>query len=87
MSERYYIPDNLAKWKWSRRINPHYAEVKAASTAWVRSFGAFSPKAQEAYDRCDFSTRIQMYSRQFGLTYYQIASELLRTPCTTSVGV
>ncbi|KAH9171705.1 terpenoid synthase [Lactarius sanguifluus] len=23
-----------------------------ASSAWVRSFGAFSPKAQEAYDRC-----------------------------------
>jgi len=55
MSERYYIPDNLAKWKWPRRINPYYAEVKAASAAWARSFGAFSPKAQEAYDRCDFS--------------------------------
>ncbi|KAH9024300.1 hypothetical protein EDB84DRAFT_1563153 [Lactarius hengduanensis] len=40
MSERYYIPVNLDKWKWPRRINPHYAEVKAASSAWVRSFGA-----------------------------------------------
>ncbi|KAH9005726.1 terpenoid synthase [Lactarius hatsudake] len=26
MSERYYIPVNLDKWKWPRRINPHYAE-------------------------------------------------------------
>ncbi len=57
MPERYYIPSNLDGWKWSRQINPHYAEVKAESAAWVRSFGAFSPKAQEAYDRCDFSTR------------------------------
>ena len=30
--------------------------MKAASAAWARSFGAFSPKAQEAYDHCNFST-------------------------------
>ncbi|KAI9430163.1 hypothetical protein H4582DRAFT_2019363, partial [Lactarius indigo] len=52
----YYIPINLDKWKWPRRINPHYAEVKAASSEWVRSFGAFSPKAQEAFDCCDIGT-------------------------------
>jgi hypothetical protein len=55
MANRYYIPNNLDNWKWPRHINPHYAEVKAESAAWARSFGAFSPKAQDAYDRCDFS--------------------------------
>jgi len=56
MSNRYCIPDNLTSWKWPRHCNPYYPEVKAASAAWARSFGAFSPKAQYAYDRCDFST-------------------------------
>jgi hypothetical protein len=55
MSNRYYIPNNLDNWKWPRHLNPHYPEAKAASAAWARSFGAFTPKAQEAYDRCDFS--------------------------------
>ncbi|KAH9173525.1 terpenoid synthase [Lactarius sanguifluus] len=54
MSERFYIPKTLENWKWPRRINPHHNEVKAAAVAWIRSFGAFSPKAQEVYDRCDF---------------------------------
>jgi len=55
MSNKYYIPDILENWKWPRVINPHFQEVKAASAAWARSFGAFSPKAQDAYDRCDFN--------------------------------
>ncbi|KAI9447564.1 terpenoid synthase [Lactarius indigo] len=54
MPERYYIPKTLENWKWPRRINPYHNEVHAAAVAWIRSFGAFSPRAQEAYDRCDF---------------------------------
>ena len=53
---RYHIPNTLENWKWPRQLHPHYAEVKAASAAWLRSLGAFDPKAQYAYDRCDFST-------------------------------
>jgi hypothetical protein len=64
MAERYYIPKNLEKWKWPRRINPHYSEVRADSAAWIRSLKAFSPKAQEAFDRADFSTRSYVYSDQ-----------------------
>jgi hypothetical protein len=60
MTCRYRIPDNLQNWKWPRHLNPYYAEVKAASAAWARSFGAFSPKAQYAYDRCDFSTSLHV---------------------------
>jgi Delta6-protoilludene synthase len=69
MSNRYCIPDNLTNWKWPRHLNPHYPEVKAASAAWARSFGAFSPKAQHAYDRCDFSMIYHvLYNRTFSLT-------------------
>ncbi|KAH9006423.1 terpenoid synthase [Lactarius hatsudake] len=74
MPERYYIPNNLDQWKWPRHINPHYAEVKAASAAWARSFGAFSPKAQEAYDRCDFN-------RLASLAYPLLDKARLRTGC------
>lgn len=55
MPEKFFIPNCLENWKWPRHLNPHYPEVKAESAAWVRSFGAFSPKAQHAYDRCEFS--------------------------------
>ncbi|KAI0292682.1 terpenoid synthase [Multifurca ochricompacta] len=53
MSNTFYIPDVLQNWKWPRRINPHYLEVKAEAAAWMRSFGAFSPKFEAAYDHCD----------------------------------
>ncbi|KAI0297896.1 isoprenoid synthase domain-containing protein, partial [Russula brevipes] len=53
MSVRYYIPNTLESWKWPRRLNPYYLEVKEESAAWARGFGAFSPKAQHAYDRCE----------------------------------
>ncbi|KAI0265534.1 terpenoid synthase [Gloeopeniophorella convolvens] len=56
MSEQFYIPDLLKDWQWrGRLINPHYQEVKEVSESWTRSFGAFSPKAQHAFDRCDFN--------------------------------
>lgn len=73
-SNRYRIPDNLTNWKWPRHLNPHYPEVKAASAAWARSFGAFSPKAQEAYDRCDFNLLAS-------LAYPLLSKERLRTGC------
>lgn len=51
----FYLPDTLACWPWPRRLNSHYAEVKQASASWLESFGAFSQKAQKAFNRCDFS--------------------------------
>ncbi|KAI0067235.1 terpenoid synthase [Artomyces pyxidatus] len=49
------LPNPLARWPIPRRLNPHYAEVKAESIAWIHSFQAFGPKSQKAFDRCDFS--------------------------------
>ncbi|KAF8483510.1 terpenoid synthase [Russula ochroleuca] len=74
MSNRYYIPNNLENWKWPRHLNPHYPEAKAASAAWARSFGAFSPKAQYAYDRCDFNLLAS-------LAYPLLSKERVRTGC------
>ncbi|KAG9312647.1 terpenoid synthase [Chiua virens] len=51
---RAFIPDVLARWPWPRQINPNYAVLKKQTDAWVASFQAFSPKAQHAYDHCDF---------------------------------
>ncbi|KAG9318942.1 terpenoid synthase [Chiua virens] len=52
---RVFVPNVLARWPWPRRINPNYAVLKKEADAWVASFQAFSPKAQHAYDRCDFN--------------------------------
>ncbi|KAJ3514441.1 hypothetical protein NLJ89_g2384 [Agrocybe chaxingu] len=50
-----YIPDTLRNWPWPREINPHYEECKRESAAWVEKFGAFSAKAQKAFNKCDFN--------------------------------
>ncbi|KAH8980716.1 terpenoid synthase [Lactarius hatsudake] len=53
MSERYYIPVNLDKWKWPRRINPHYAEE-----AYDRcDFDMSSNYSSTAHARCTAGLR------------------------------
>ncbi|KAF9073382.1 terpenoid synthase [Rhodocollybia butyracea] len=51
---KFYLPDILAKWPWPRHMNPAYEEQKALSSAWLRSFNAFDPSSQKAFDLCDF---------------------------------
>ncbi|SJL16467.1 uncharacterized protein ARMOST_19993 [Armillaria ostoyae] len=70
----FRIPDTLTYWPWPRRINPHYEEVKAASEAWFRSFKAFGPRAQSAFDCCNFSLLCS-------LAYPTATKEHLRTAC------
>ncbi|KAG1796028.1 terpenoid synthase [Suillus plorans] len=53
--KKIFIPDVLARWPFSRRLNQHYSSVRAESSAWFASFKVFSPKAQEAFDHCDFN--------------------------------
>lgn len=68
------IPDTLVNWPWPRTASPYYEQCKAESTAWFESFKAFSPKAQKAFNRCDFSrlspgygTRVMpLYEQQTG---------------------
>ncbi|KAF8547657.1 terpenoid synthase [Imleria badia] len=73
-SPKVFVPDILARWPWPRRINPHFAVVKEESVAWMESFGAFSPKAQHAFNRCDFS-------RLACLTYPMAKRDHIRPCC------
>ncbi|KAF9067337.1 terpenoid synthase [Rhodocollybia butyracea] len=52
---KFYLPDTLAKWPWPLHLNPAYEEQKALSSAWLRSFNAFDPSSQKAFDLCDFN--------------------------------
>ncbi|KAJ7120736.1 terpenoid synthase [Mycena crocata] len=52
---QFYIPDTLRNWPWPRNLNPHYGVCKEESASWCDSFHAFSPKAQKAFNRCDFN--------------------------------
>ncbi|KZV87921.1 putative terpene cyclase [Exidia glandulosa HHB12029] len=70
----FTLPDNLRDWPWQRRINPFYEEAKIASTGWIRGFKAFSPRAQKAFERCDFD-------RLASLAYPDTSYNELRVSC------
>lgn len=50
-----HIPDMLRKWPWPRALNPHFEQCRAESDRWIRSFKVFSPAAQAAFNKCEFS--------------------------------
>ena len=50
----FHLPNPLAHWPWSRKLNPHYGEVKPESDAWLRSFETLDAKSQRSFDRCNF---------------------------------
>ncbi|KAL4245637.1 Isoprenoid synthase domain superfamily protein [Abortiporus biennis] len=54
MSEElfFHLPDTLRNWPWHRCINPFYEECKKESEEWCE---AFSPKAQKAFNLCNFN--------------------------------
>ncbi|KAJ6495182.1 terpenoid synthase [Mycena sanguinolenta] len=49
------FPDTLRNWPWPRDLSPHFEVAKEESAAWFETFNAFSPKAQKAFNRCDFN--------------------------------
>ncbi|KAJ7116265.1 terpenoid synthase [Mycena crocata] len=55
MSATFCLPNTLVEWPYPRRINPHYDGVKLESNTWLEGFNAFTPKAQKAFNRCDFN--------------------------------
>ncbi|KAF7357300.1 Terpene cyclase [Mycena sanguinolenta] len=50
-----HFPDTLRNWPWPRHLNPHFAVCKNESETWFETFKAFSPKAQKAFNLCDFN--------------------------------
>ncbi|KAF8168816.1 terpenoid synthase [Mycena galopus ATCC 62051] len=73
-STEIILPNTMADWPWERRINPHFETVKIESESWFRTFKAFSPKAQIAFEKCDFC-------RLASLAYPALTKERLRTGC------
>lgn len=69
-----YLPDTMSAWPWQRAINPYFNEVKAASNSWFKSFRAFSPASQKAFDKCDFCLLA-------ALAYPRARKEHLRAGC------
>ena len=55
MTETIYLPDLEAGWLWPRRLNIHTADIRQECLDWAASFGAFTPRAQKAFDKCNFS--------------------------------
>ncbi|KAJ8474148.1 hypothetical protein ONZ51_g7404 [Trametes cubensis] len=70
----FHLPDTLNAWPWQRRINPHSAAVSAASAAWIESFRVFSPRAQVAFNKCNFGLLAS-------LAYPSATREQLRAGC------
>ncbi|KAF7357303.1 Terpene cyclase [Mycena sanguinolenta] len=73
-STEFVLPNTMASWPWLRRINPHFETVKAECEAWFRTLNAFSPKAQKAFDKCDFC-------RLAALANPALDKQRLRTGC------
>lgn len=72
-----HLPDTLVSWPWPRTINPHYEDCKRESSAWAESFHAFGPKAQAAFNKCDFSRSRSSKQRISSPTYTRIYLDLL----------
>lgn len=51
----YMLPDTLRIWPWKNIISPYYRQCQAESVEWLEGFKPFSPKAQVAFNKCDFS--------------------------------
>jgi len=54
----YILPDTLRNWSYERIISPYYRAAQAESVGWIESFHPFSPAAQKAFNKCDFSKKI-----------------------------
>ncbi|KAJ3967193.1 terpenoid synthase [Lentinula raphanica] len=74
VSQQFILPDTLHSWPWQRKLNPNYKKVKAESSAWIESFHAFTPQAQDAFNRCEFSLLAS-------LAFPNVSAEHLRTCC------
>ncbi|KAI0642058.1 terpenoid synthase [Trametes meyenii] len=68
------LPDTMQNWPWPRRVNSLYEEISAQSAEWLRSFHAFSPESQRAFDLCDFGLLAS-------LAYPNVDGDLLRVGC------
>lgn len=65
LPESVILPDTLSEWPWKRRMNPHYLQVKAEASAWIRSLVTFTPGLQRTFDLSDFGESFLLAAREF----------------------
>ncbi|KJZ76904.1 hypothetical protein HIM_03781 [Hirsutella minnesotensis 3608] len=72
-----HIPETLHNWAWARVVSPHYEDCKRKSAAWVENLGAFGPKAQIAFNKCDFSLLASMAYAELDKDGCQVGCDLM----------
>uniref|UniRef100_A0A8H7Y3N7 Terpene synthase n=1 Tax=Psilocybe cubensis TaxID=181762 RepID=A0A8H7Y3N7_PSICU len=77
----YLIPDVLREWPYKRMINPYYRAAQEQSVKWLEGFRPFSPEAQIAFDKCDFSMLSKTSCLIGALTIPHASYDLLRSYC------
>ncbi|KAF4568086.1 terpene cyclase [Pleurotus pulmonarius] len=76
LPSHFILPDLLDQWPFETEPNPHQ-EIVDDSARWVESYKAFSPKAQDAFNRCNFGIFASLaYPRSEG-THYRAACDLM----------
>ncbi|KAJ6571005.1 terpenoid synthase [Mycena vulgaris] len=75
-SSTFILPDLLANWPFSTKPNPQQ-NIVADSAAWVESFGAFSPRAQIAFNRCQFGIFTSLAYAKAGPAHFRAACDLM----------
>ncbi|EMD33938.1 hypothetical protein CERSUDRAFT_97863 [Gelatoporia subvermispora B] len=71
------LPATMASWPLPRKINPYYDPVAEESAEWFRSFAAFSPEAQRAFDRCNFGLLAALSYPTLSREHYRAACDLM----------
>ncbi|PIL22415.1 terpene synthase [Ganoderma sinense ZZ0214-1] len=77
MPQTIRLPETMANWPLPRRLNPHYAAVVEQSAEWISSFGAFGPKAQLAFDKCNIGLLATMSYPTLSKEHYRIGCDLM----------
>ncbi|KAI0642461.1 terpenoid synthase [Trametes meyenii] len=77
MTTTFRLPDTLADWPLPRRINVHYPEVSEESIVWIRSFNAFSPAAQQIFERGNFGKLAALLYPTFDRDQYRVACDCI----------
>lgn len=70
------LPDLLAEWPFETKPNP-LQNIVADSAKWVESFGAFSPRAQIAFNRCKFGIFSSLAYSKAGPDHFRVACDLM----------
>ena len=70
------LPDLLVEWPFTTSPNTHQ-NVVADSGAWLKSYGAFSKRAQSQFNRCKVGVFVSLAYPTAGPSHLRAACDLL----------